>query len=66
MKITRSSPFTGIVATLDLSITGDQYTAWKRGVLSQNAFPQLDADEREFIQTGILPGEWKERLGEGE
>jgi len=36
----------------------DQYDAWKGGELIQNAMPNLSADEREFLMTGITPEEW--------
>jgi hypothetical protein len=29
----------------------------------QDAFPQLDADHREFLMTGITPEEWAELMG---
>lgn len=33
--------------------------SWMRGESSiQNAFPQLNADEREFLMTGITAEEW--------
>jgi hypothetical protein len=44
----------------------ERYEAWQSGVLIQNAFPTLTADEREFIKTGIPPVEWNEFIGEDE
>jgi len=41
-----------------LNITMDQYDAWQGGELIQNAMPNLTADEREFLMTGITPEEW--------
>lgn len=32
----------------------------------QQAFPELDAEHREFLLTGITPEEWKETFGEEE
>jgi len=32
----------------------------RREELIQDIFPTLDADQREFIQTGITPSEWAE------
>ena len=59
MKITRKSPFTGIVRTKELAITLFEYDTWKRGgQLIQHAFPNLSADDREFILTGISSSEW--------
>jgi hypothetical protein len=37
---------------------------WKDGTLIQNAFPALDADDRELLMTGIGPKEWDEMFGE--
>lgn len=35
-----------------------------QGILIQDAFPFLTADEREFMLTGILPEEWDAMFGE--
>lgn len=41
------------------------YNAWKiKGELIQNAFPTLNASEREFIMTGISDEEWDTMFGE--
>jgi len=37
---------------------------WNAGALLQDAFPELNADEREFIKTGISPKEWEAMFGE--
>jgi hypothetical protein len=39
---------------------------WQRGALIQNAFSDLNADEREFLMTGITPAEWAKMFGEEE
>lgn len=65
MIITRKDPFTGKTNTMDLDITEDQIEAWHAGQLIQNAFPKLDADQREFLMTGIMPDSWDEKFGEG-
>lgn len=57
MKITRKNPFTGQENTLDLPITLRQYDAYMNGALAQRAFPDLTPDQREFIISGIPPGE---------
>ena len=64
MKITRKSPFTGKETTLDIPVTQAQLTAWENGELIQNAMPNLSADHREFIKTGITPQEWNDTFGE--
>jgi len=58
--ITRKDPFTGKTNTMDLDITEDQIEAWHAGQLVQNAFPKLNADEREFLMTGLMPDSWDE------
>lgn len=64
MKVTRKHPFTGEENTLDLPITRADYFAWtnasgeSRMRFAQNAFPHLSADQREFLVSGILPGEF--------
>ena len=58
MKITRTSIFTGITRTKNLRITPDQMERWQSGTLIQNAFPNLSADDREFLMTGATREEW--------
>lgn len=36
----------------------DAYRNWQNGELIQNAFPNLSANERELIKTGICPDCW--------
>jgi hypothetical protein len=63
MKITRTSQITGITRTKDIDVTMDQLLAWEMGELIQNAMPQLSADDREFIKTGIDSEEWDQLFG---
>lgn len=58
MIVRRRSPLTGEMNDLDLPITLEQYHRWRSGDLIQNAFPNLTADQREFLKTGTYPGEW--------
>ena len=60
MKITKTSIQSGITRTLDLNVTLDEYASWRGGQLIQNAMPRLNADEREFIKTGVTAEEWEE------
>lgn len=50
--------------------TAKQYTdglaAYKKGALLQSAFSFLEDDEREFLQSGLLPDEFKKLFGEPE
>ena len=66
MKITRTSMFTGIERTLDLDFTAEQLAEWKNGKLIQNAMPNLSADDREFIMTGVTSEEWANEFGDEE
>ena len=59
MKITRASELTGVTRTLDLPVTEDQIQVWLDGMLIQAAMPNLDADQREFVKTGITSEEWE-------
>lgn len=64
MKITRTSPFSGITHTIDIPCTEDQLQRWSNGTHIQNAMPNLTPDEREFLMTGITKEEWAETFGE--
>ena len=58
MKITKTSPFSGNTNVMEIDVTQEQIALWQSGTLIQNAMPNLSADEREFIMTGITPAEW--------
>ena len=60
MKITRTNPLNGGVNTLNIEVTDEQIQAYMDGALIQNAFPNLSADDREFIKTGITAESWEE------
>ena len=65
MMITRISPFTGFMHTLDINVTQEQIDLWQTGTLPiQRALPNLTPDEREFIMTGITADEWDNAFGE--
>jgi hypothetical protein len=66
MQITRKSLATGIVHTRDLDITPHQIDAYLNGALIQEAFPNLNADDREFFKTGITGEEWDAMFSEEE
>jgi hypothetical protein len=63
MTVTKTSPFSGNVNTLDIDVTARAIAAWESGELIQVAMPNLTADEREFIKTGITAKEWEESFG---
>ena len=64
MKITRTSMFSGVTRTLDLPVTEEQVASWKAGTLIQQAMPELTADEREFVMTGVTAQEWSNEFGD--
>ncbi len=58
MRITKTSPLTGVVNTMDIDVTDEQLSAWRNGTLIQNAMPHLTPAEREFIMTGYTQADW--------
>lgn len=60
MKITRKSPLRGKQNTLDIPITNTQLKRWKAGALIQYVAPELSADEREFLMSGLTREDWEE------
>jgi len=62
ISITRRSPLTGKTNTMSLDISEGALLAWKGGMMIQDAMPNLSADEREFVMTGITPYEWEEYI----
>ena len=59
MKITRTSRLSAETNVMDIDITEEQLALWESGMaLIQDAMPNISADEREFIMTGITPEEW--------
>jgi hypothetical protein len=62
--ITRTSPvFRERSIQRDIPVTATQLTAWYGGALIQNAMPNVSADDREFLMTGLTPEEWEETFG---
>jgi len=66
MLIRRTSPFTGIIHDWDINVSEEQLKRWRQGTSIQNAMPNLTADEREFIKTGITPQEWADTFKDEE
>lgn len=63
MRFTRVSPLTGKENTLDLAVTASQLRDWQAGTPIQRVMPHLTDDEREFLLTGLLPGEFDTYVG---
>ena len=66
MQIVRTSRISGNTNVMDIDITTDQFLSWINGSLIQDVMPDISADEREFIMTGITPDEWDAMFGEDE
>jgi hypothetical protein len=62
MIITKTSPMTGMINTMDVSVTEVQIARWQGGMLIQDAMPDLSVDEREFIMTGMTPADWEKMV----
>jgi excinuclease UvrABC nuclease subunit len=61
MILKRMSILTGNVSEMEIQITEEELNAYLNGnECIQNVFPHLNADEREFIMTGITSEEWEE------
>jgi len=62
MLITKRSIFTHDLNTMDIPITPEELIEcqrkWEDGTLIQEAYSQLNADQREFLMTGATPEEW--------
>lgn len=63
----KRSVMSGKLNRMDLPVTPEEIAAWENGGgLIQDVFPQLTADEREFLMTGATPEEWDEAFKEDE
>lgn len=49
-----------------VTVNSEGYRAWTRGALIQNALPELTAEQREVLVTGICGECWKEMFREPE
>lgn len=67
MLISRRSQISGKIQQMEIPVTEEQIIDWQHGdKLIQNALPNLTAEQREFLITGITPEEWKATFGEEE
>jgi hypothetical protein len=56
--VTKVSELTQKTAKLQIDVTRQQIAKWQSGASLQSAFPDLSADDAEFIKTGITKQEW--------
>lgn len=64
MKLERISILTGARHIREVNVTPEQLGRRTRGEPIQNICPELSADDREFIISGITPEEWKDTFGD--
>ena len=65
MIVTLESMLTGKVNYMDIPVSTERLNAYFNGDdLVQNAFPDLNEDQREFLVTGSTPDEWNAMFGE--
>jgi hypothetical protein len=65
IPVTRTSVFTGKTRTFYFAVTQEQLDGYYNyGLLLQDAFPNLQPWEREFIKTGVTDEEWSAAFGE--
>lgn len=64
ITVIRESPYSGEMNAMDLPITLEQLQRYQNGEdLIQNIFPNLTAEQREFIKSGYTPEDWKAIFG---
>jgi|TARA_R110000824_G_scaffold348713_1_gene535436 uncharacterized protein (DUF779 family) len=60
MLVGKRSMMSGTLNEMNIEVSEKQITLWQEGALIQDVMPDLSADEREFLMTGITPSEWHE------
>ena len=68
IQVTRKSLISGKTNTMSLPITQEHLDIYETvgDILIQDAFPNLNAEQREFLLSGITPQEWNDTFGEEE
>lgn len=66
MYIERTCPFCKQLKGIDIDVEQWQIDDWEYGKMIQHAMPNLTADEREHILTGICPDCWPSENSEWE
>ena len=66
MLVNKRSMISGKWHVMELPVTKDQIRHWMNGEFIQNAMPNLNDEQREFLMTGITPDEWNANFGETE
>ena len=68
IQVTRLSVVTRKMNTMELPISQEHLDIYDTvgDILVQDAFPNLDKEQREFLISGITPDEWNKTFGEEE
>lgn len=66
IKVTRQSVLTKQMNTMELPIPQEHLDIYDTvgDILVQDAFPNLNAEQREFLISGITPQEWNKYIGD--
>jgi len=66
IQVTRQSVITRQMNTMELPISQEHLDIYDTvgDILVQDAFPNLDKEQREFLISGITPDEWNKHLGD--
>jgi hypothetical protein len=60
MLVSKQSPLSGKINTLEIPVTQEQLDRWQSGrALIQNVMPHLTDDQREFLMTGYTAEDWE-------
>ena len=68
IQVTRLSVITRKMNTMELPISQEHLDIYDTvgDILVQDAFPNLDKEQREFLISGITPDEWTKTFGDEE
>ena len=66
IQVTRQSVITKKMNTMELPIKQEHLDIYDTvgDILVQDAFPNLDKEQREFLISGITPQEWNKYIGD--
>ena len=66
IRVTRQSVLTRQMNTMELPISQEHLDIYDTvgDILVQDAFPNLDKEQREFLISGITPQEWNKYIGD--
>ncbi len=59
MLIRKESVISGAINEMDLDVTQAELNRHVDGELAQDLWPHMPPEDREFLITGALPGEWE-------